>query len=186
MDVTGHGMKAATTTFLANGMLRSESKYGNSPGEIMSKMHQRLQEALSPQKTYVAASFALINTDDKKLTHFNAGIPKPVLLRDGKPVELSIPSSLPLGCPLPGEYMGSVVSLCSGDVLLFFSDGLTEAEDANGNMYQYHRMGSLLNELSQKQLSAQKWLDEIVADVRRYTASREPEDDLTLIVLIVN
>jgi streptogramin lyase len=81
MDVTGHGMKAATTTFLANGMLRSESRSGRTPAEIMTRMHESLQEVL-PQTAFVSMSFAVIDLRDKVLTHFNAGQPAPILIRE--------------------------------------------------------------------------------------------------------
>ncbi|MFQ6040142.1 MAG: SpoIIE family protein phosphatase [Candidatus Poribacteria bacterium] len=182
MDVTGHGMKAATTTFLANGMLQSESRGGKSPGEIMKNMHQSLQGML-PKNSFVAMSFALINTYDKILTHFNAGLPTPILIRDGNFVELDIQSDVPLGCRLPAEYMGTSVSLLSEDVLLLLSDGLTEAEDAHEQMYEYIKMGPLLHSLASRPQPANAWLNAILTDVRSFTKSNEPEDDLTVVVV---
>ncbi len=126
MDVTGHGMRAATTTFLANGMLQSEYRNTRSPGEILTKMNQSLKGVL-PKRSFVAAAFAQIDLHEKTLTHFNAALPEPILLRGGVPVELHIQSAAPLGCPLRAEYVGTAVALRKGDVLLLFSDGLTEA-----------------------------------------------------------
>jgi serine phosphatase RsbU (regulator of sigma subunit)/uncharacterized RDD family membrane protein YckC len=183
MDVTGHGMKAATTTFLANGMLQSESKSGKPPGRIMTDMHQSLQNILS-KNAFVAMSFALIDTRQKILTHFNAGLPKPILIRNGKFAELDIQSNVPLGCRFPADYVGTSVPLFSGDVLLLRSDGLTEAEDANEQMYEYTRMGSLLDSLASQTQSAQAWLDAILTDVLAFTEP-EPDDDLTVVVVQV-
>ncbi|MBM3237200.1 GAF domain-containing protein [Candidatus Poribacteria bacterium] len=183
MDVTGHGMKAATTTFLANGMLQSEIKSGKPPGRIMTDMHQSLQEILS-KNAFVTMSFALIDTRQKILTCFNAGLPKPILIRNGKFAELDIQSSIPLGCRFPADYVGTSVPLLSGDVLLFHSDGLSEAEDVNEQMYEYTRMGSLLSSLASQALSAQAWLDAILTDVLAFTEP-EPDDDLTVVVVRV-
>ena len=184
MDVTGHGMKAATTTFLANGMLQAEIKGSRSPGEIMANMHQSLQGILS-KNAFVAMSFALINTRDKTLTHFNAGLPNPILIRDGNLVELEIQSDVPLGCRLPANYVGTSVPLLSGDVLLLRSDGLSEAEDAHEQMYEYARMDALLDSLASRSQPARAWLDAILTDVRAFTESSEPEDDLTVVVVRV-
>jgi serine phosphatase RsbU (regulator of sigma subunit) len=183
MDVTGHGMKAATTTFLANGMLQSEIKSGKPPGRIMADMHQSLQEILS-KNAFVAMSFALIDTRQKILTHFNAGLSKPILIRNGEFAELDIQSNVPLGCRFPADYVGTSVPLFSGDVLLLHSDGLTEAEDANEQMYEYTRMDSLLDSLASRTQSAQEWLDAILTDVMAFTEP-EPDDDLTVVVVRV-
>ncbi|MBI1928148.1 SpoIIE family protein phosphatase [Candidatus Poribacteria bacterium] len=193
MDVTGHGMKAATTTFLANGMLQSESRSGSPPNEIMAKMHHSLQEIL-PKRAFVAMSFAHINLRDKTsdgigtqstLTHFNAALPEPILLREGRPVELPIRNEVPLGCPLPAEYVGTTIPLHPGDVLLLFSDGLPEARDASGQEYEKIRLGALLSSLMSQQKSAQAWVDAILTDVREFTAPGEPEDDMTVVVVKV-
>ena len=184
MDVTGHGMKAATTTFIANGMLQSEIKSGRPPGEIMVNMHQSLQEILT-KNAFVAMSFALLDTSPKILTHFNAGLPTPLLIRNGNLAELDIRSDVPLGCHLPANYAGASVPLLPGDVLLFHSDGLSEAEDAKERMYEYTRMEALLNSLAVQPQDAQTWLDAIVTDVRAFTESGEPEDDLTVVVVRV-
>jgi serine phosphatase RsbU (regulator of sigma subunit)/ligand-binding sensor domain-containing protein len=184
MDVTGHGMKAATTTFLANGMLRSESRSRRTPDEIMTRMHQSLQEVL-PRAAFVGMSFSIINLRDKVLTHFNAGQPAPVLIRDGKPVELSVQGDLPLGVRTNAEYLGTSMPLSSGDVLLFFSDGLTEAENDREQIYEEVRMWDLLGSLGTQPQPAQRWVDAILTDVRAFAASGGLEDDLTVVVVRV-
>ena len=57
IDVTGHRMRAAATTFFTNGMLQSESRNSRFPGAIMEQMHRSLQETL-PRRAFVAMSFA--------------------------------------------------------------------------------------------------------------------------------
>ena len=193
MDVTGHGMKAATTTFLANGMLQSESRNGATPGEIMANMHRSLQGIL-PKQAFVAMAFALVNLHDKtpdglgtqsSLTYFNAGLPEPLLLRGGEPVELPIQSDVPLGCRLPAEYVGTTVPLRSGDVLLLFSDGLPEATSVHEQMYEESRLGVLLDSLTAQPQPAQAWMDAILTDARAFTDPNELEDDLTAVVVRV-
>lgn len=184
MDVVDHGMKAATTTFLANGMLRAEVRNTGTPTEILTQMNQHLREIL-PSRTFVATAFAQIDLTDNTLTDFNAGLPEPVLLRDNKPVELSLQSTVPLGCGLSAEYVGKTIPLCSGDVLLFFSDGLAEARDAHEQTYEDSRLMTLLTSLANQPKSAQGLMEAILRDVRDFTVSDEQEDDLTLVVMRV-
>ncbi len=184
MDVTVHGMKAATTTFLANGMLQSESRNSRTPAEMMAKMHRSLQETL-PKRAFVATAFAHIDLREKTLTCFNAALPEPILLRGGKPVELEVSSQVPLGCPLRAEFVGTTEPLHSGDVLLLFSDGLPEARNASEQEYEKSRLWGLLNSLVAQAKPAQAWVDAIHTDVRAFTERNELEDDLTVVVVRV-
>ena len=184
MDVTGHGMAAATKAFLASGMLQLESRRGSSPSEILAKMHQSLQEVL-PKRAFVATSFAQINLRDYTLTHFNAGLPEPILLRKGKPVELQIKSTVPLGCSFRADHIGTPVQLQKGDVLLLFSDGLTEARNAGEDEYERTRMWNLLKALVVQRKHSQGWVDTILNDVRTFTAPTELADDMTVVVVKV-
>jgi serine phosphatase RsbU (regulator of sigma subunit) len=182
MDVTGHGMAAATKAFLASGMLQLESRRGSSPSEILAKMHQSLQEIL-PKRAFVATSFAQINLRDYKLTYFNAGLPEPILLRKGKPLELQIRSTVPLGCSFRAEHIGTPIQLQKGDVLLLFSDGLTEARNASEDEYERIRMWNLLKTLVVQRKLSQEWVDAILSDVRTFTAPKELADDMTVVVV---
>ena len=181
IDVAGHGMKAAATTFLANGMLQSEIQHGQSPDKTMEKMHHALKGVL-PRRTFVALSFALLDLEDKTLTHFNAGLPEPICLRDGKVVDLEFHNGVPLGSLTASKYVGTRFSLRAGDVLLFFSDGLPEARDAQEQLYEETRMVPLLESLAGQNLSAQAWVEAILAEVEEFTRPAEPTDDMTLVV----
>jgi serine phosphatase RsbU (regulator of sigma subunit) len=192
MDVTGHGMKAAATTFLANGMLRSEAQSERRPDRIMTKMHRSLQEAL-PKNAFVAMGFALIDCPNKTLTHFNAGLAEPILLRESQSVDLLIQSAVPLGCRLPAEYAGITLPLKSGDTLVFFSDGLLEAINKKGEIYGEARMMDFLRACSAGSAllatsnthSAQAWVEAIRADLHTFLSPATPTDDMTLVVVKV-
>ena len=184
MDVTGHGMAAATNAFLASGMLQLESRRGSSPSEILAKMHQSLQEIL-PKRAFVATSFAQINLRDYTLTYFNAGLPEPILLRKGRPVELQIKNTVPLGCSFRSEHIGTPVQLQKGDALLLFSDGLTEATNAGEDEYERTRMWNLIKALVVQRKPSQGWVDTILDDVRTFTAPTELADDMTVVVVKV-
>lgn len=181
IDVTGHGMKAAATTFLANGMLQSEIHNGQSPDKTMEKMHHALKRVL-PRRMFVALSFALLDLGDKTFTHFNAGLPEPICLRDGKIVDLEFYNGVPLGSLASPKYVGTQFSLRAGDILLFFSDGIPEARDTQEQLYEDTRMIPLLESLAGQNLSAQEWVDAILAEVEEFIRPAEPEDDITLVV----
>jgi len=184
MDVTGHGMKAAMNTFLANGMIQSEIRSGTSPEQIMAKMNQSLC-AMLPKGTFVAMSFSVIDTKEKTLTHFNAGIPEPVIIRNGELVELEIPGAFPLGCWAETEYTGAGIELQSADLLVFHSDGIVEATNETGEMYVDERFGTFLATLDVQTKSAQEIMDTILTDVRTFLSDEEESDDMTVVVVKV-
>ncbi|MBI1924391.1 SpoIIE family protein phosphatase [Candidatus Poribacteria bacterium] len=184
IDVVGHGMKAATTTFIAKGILQSESRGTQSPKEILTKMHISLKETL-PKRSFVATAFAQINLRNRTLMHFNAGLPEPILFRRGKPIGLPILSATPLGCPLRAKYEAIPVPLLSGDVLLFFSDGLVEAMDTEDQMYETQRLWQQLSSLFAGEKRAQAWVETLERDVRAFVAPNELDDDLTVVVVKV-
>jgi serine phosphatase RsbU (regulator of sigma subunit) len=181
MDVTGHGMKAATNTFLANGMLQSEIYSGTPPEQIMTKMNQSLCATLQ-KSTFVAMSLSVIDTEEKTLTHFNAGIPKPTIIRNGEVVDFEIPGELPLGCFPGSEYTGAVILLQSGDLLIFHSDGILEATNETGEMYEDERFVTFLTTLDVQTKSAQDMTNEILTDVRTFLFDEEEGDDMTVVV----
>ena len=181
MDVTGHGMKAATNTFLANGMLQSEIHSGTPPEQIMTKMNRSLCATLQ-KSTFVAMSLSVIDTEEKALTHFNAGIPKPTIIRNGEVVDFEIPGELPLGCFSRSEYTGAVIPLQSGDLLIFHSDGILEATNEAGEMYEDERFVAFLTTLDVQTKSAQDITNEILTDVRTFLFDEEEGDDMTVVV----
>jgi serine/threonine protein kinase/serine phosphatase RsbU (regulator of sigma subunit)/tetratricopeptide (TPR) repeat protein len=184
MDVTGHGMKAAMNTFLANGMLQSEIRSGTSPEQIMAKMNQSLC-AMLPKGTFVAMSFSVIDTKGKTLTHFNAGIPEPVIIRNGELVEPETPGAFPLGCWAETEYTGAGIELQSADLLVFHSDGIVEATNEAGEMYVDERFAAFLTTLDVQTKSAQEIRDAILTDVRAFLSDEEENDDMTVVVVKV-
>lgn len=184
MDVTGHGMKAAMNTFLANGMLQSEIRSGTSPEQVMAKMNQSLC-AMLPKGTFVAMSFSVIDTKEKTLTHFNAGIPEPVIIRNGELVELEIPGAFPLGCWAETEYTGAGIELQSAELLVFHSDGILEAMNEAGEMYVDEQFGTFLAMLDVQTKSAQEIMGELLTDVRAFLSDEEENDDMTVVVVKV-
>lgn len=180
MDVTGHGMRAATTTFLANGMLQSEIRNQQSPGEIFTQMHQSLKGVL-PKRSYVATALAHINLKDRILTHYNAGIPEPILWRNGQSVSLKFHNTRPLGGPLTPEFESVSIPLQSKDIILFFTDGLTEASNQEGSMYGEQRLSAFLTSLNTQEQNAHTYITALQKDVQTFVGSTELEDDLTIV-----
>ena len=173
-------MRAATTAFLANGMLQLEILSGHSPSEVLTQMDRSLKGVL-PGQSFVAAAFAHLNLKERVLTHYNAGIPEPILWRNGQAVDLKVDNTRPLGGPLKPRFVGTRVKLQAGDQVLLFSDGLIEAANEVGAMYGEGRLEAFLTSSGHMENGAQGWVRAIQQDVQAYVGNGELEDDLTIV-----
>jgi len=115
------------------------------------------------------------------LEFVRAGHPTPFLLRQGEVSELYSTGSLPIGL-LEREYFESnSIQLEPGDTLLLYTDGVTEAEDRDRNLFQDGRLKEALGE--HQDSSLKNLLDGIVSTVEEFTGGASQADDVTLLVV---
>jgi hypothetical protein len=146
-DVSGKGLKAAMTGALAIGAVRALAQEDLSPAQILNRLNAQLAvpqasgptsgqgSGLSGFVTCLCASIAA----DGSITIANAGHLAPYL--DGE--EVVIAGSLPLGLSSEAEYSETALRLKAGDTLTFLSDGVVEAQNAQGELFGFDRAGSL-------------------------------------------
>ena len=91
----------------------------------------------------------------------------------------------PLGITDAAEYDDLSVDLEDGDFLVFYSDGVIEAENEAGDIYQTERLLELIQQ-ADPCLSAQEMVDLIISDVTAFVGGVEPSDDITVVVLRCN
>jgi ligand-binding sensor domain-containing protein/serine phosphatase RsbU (regulator of sigma subunit) len=183
-DVTGKSVKAAMVAAMTSGMLneaiKMQSELWNSPMKILSELNTGLQPHLI-RGMYTAMSLGILNPDKKHLTLSNAGMPYPIVKRGKEVWELEV-NGMPLGLMTGAEYTDLSVSLEAGDFIILCSDGVIEAENEAGEMYQTE---SLLEVVKQADsgISAQEMVDLIVKDVTEFIGDVEPSDDITVVAL---
>jgi sigma-B regulation protein RsbU (phosphoserine phosphatase) len=115
------------------------------------------------------------------LEFVRAGHPSPLLLRRGEVSELYSTGSLPIGLLKTASFPSSSIQLEAGDTLLLYTDGVTEAEDKDRNLFQDER---LKEAFGQHQDSSLKTLqDGIWSAVEKFTEGVSQSDDVTLLVV---
>ncbi len=124
-DVQGKGLEAAHNGLVASGILRGVHKAGAPPSNVLTLINRRLCYRSLPGK-FSCLGYAIFDLAERCLIYASAGIPYPLLLRNNGliPIELS---GTPLGLFDTCEFDQTVVSLQSGDRLLFYSDGLPDS-----------------------------------------------------------
>jgi sigma-B regulation protein RsbU (phosphoserine phosphatase) len=118
-----------------------------------------------------------------RLEYVNAGHPAPMLLRaDGRLERLEV-GGLILGIDSKAQFEEGSIQLAVGDVLLFFTDGVTEAQGEGDELYGDDRIEALLRR--ERHRTSEEILAALVADVKQFEGPRGPSDDLTAMVLRV-
>jgi len=184
-DVTGKSVKAAMIAALADGMLDAEIKgqreLWDSPRKILSELNMGLKPRLV-RGMFTAMSLGIICADERKLLFSNAGMPYPIVKRGKEVRELEV-AGMPLGLMEGAEYEDLSADMKEGDLVVFYSDGVIEATDETGEMYQTERLLELIKQ-ADPDLSAQETVDLIVRGVTEFVGDEETSDDITIVVIL--
>ena len=179
-DATGKGVPAALVMSTTCGMLRLAAQSPSSPGEMLHRVNEALFTSIPPNM-FVTCFYAILEPESARLTFANAGHDLPYLRRrDGEAEELRA-RGMPLGL-MPGmDYEQKEIALDVGEAVLFYTDGLVEAHNPEGEMFGFPRLRGLVSEQAGEEDSLEETLLE-----KLYTfvgEGWEQEDDITLLTL---
>jgi sigma-B regulation protein RsbU (phosphoserine phosphatase) len=180
-DVSGKGSAAALYGAVATGILRSLSPHKLQPADLLRELNQLVSDRRVDGR-YMTICFATWQKSRHRLRVANAGQTQPLLWKDGHVEQLDL-SGFPIGIFDDATYDEWSVKLNSGDILLFYSDGITEASNRDGKFFGGERLKSLL--AANTHLSSADLADRILEEVREYTQGGAITDDRTLVVMKV-
>jgi sigma-B regulation protein RsbU (phosphoserine phosphatase) len=178
-DVSGKGVGAGMIASGVHAAVRLLADEERSLSELASRVNRYLAGATAANRF---ATFAMVRvTLDGALTAVNAGH-CPVLIRrtDGS-VEHIKSSGLPLGIVELAEYSDMFIKLDPGDLVVLYTDGLTEAESPDEEEFGVSRVADVVAGLDSP--TAEFACDTLLSEVERYTCGRALEDDATLLVV---
>jgi len=180
-DVSGKGAAAALYAALVSGFLRSSAAERPGAAEMLRLINAALaQRRVDAQ--YVSLVYAIWHDDQRLLQVANSGLPRPIHCRGGK-IERVEAVGVPLGLFDKVEHEQLTFRGNAGDVFVFFSDGIVDATDREGNLFGRGRVEHVV------QQNWKKTADEIVSAifnaVIEHTASASQFDDQTVVVLKV-
>jgi sigma-B regulation protein RsbU (phosphoserine phosphatase) len=180
-DVSGKGSAAALYGAVAIGILRSIAPQKLLPAELLRQLNQLICERRIEGR-FMTFCFATWRKPTRKLRIANAGQTQPLLYRNGHCEQLKL-VGFPLGIYDDVTYEEWVTNLDPGDILVFQSDGLSEATDPEGNFYGIPRIASLIEQNAA--LTSDQLADRLLADVQEFTRGTAITDDRTLVVMKV-
>lgn len=180
-DVTGKGVPAALFMATCRTTIRSESLRGDGPAKTL-RQANRVIATDTRYPLFLTAFCARLSADDGVVSYANGGHERPLWLRaaTGKCEELDSHDPL-LGFTRDMEYHEYRVELAADDLLVLFTDGVTEARAADGSFYGDERLQALVT--SRQWPSAKALLEAIVDSVASFRDDTPPFDDMTMVVV---
>lgn len=180
-DVSGKGVGSALFMAMTKLQIKSRAEDDKMPSKIMSRVNTDLARD-NPSCMFVTVFLGTINLRSGQVTYTNAGHNPPLIKRVSGEVEEVPDLHGPILGVLEGrEYGESTVNLSPGDVLLVFTDGVTEALDVEENLYSDARLLQTVQEFNE--ISADAVLKGVRGSVDEFAMGAEQADDITMITL---
>ena len=181
-DVSGHGLSTGLRMAMVKAALLILVEETHEPVEIFHRLHTMLRADRS-SRFFVTATLGIIDLQAGTLQLTNAGHPPTYVLRDGHVEEVLLPGS-PLG-GLGQTYGHDTREILRGDLLVWLSDGLIEAENKAGEPFGYDNIVRALETAAVPGATATSVRDRLLAAIASHVGDVPPADDRTLVVVRV-
>jgi serine phosphatase RsbU (regulator of sigma subunit)/CheY-like chemotaxis protein len=182
-DVSGKGISAALLMASLQASLRTQlNGRPNSVADVVSELNQALCSSFG-QERYSTLFCGRLNPVDWNLTYVNAGQVQPRLLRSSGELQYLNCGGVPVGLLDSASYEHASIRLQPGDVLACFSDGITEASNREGHLWNDRDVDQVLDE--NRHRSAAEVLDKLVQAADDFMKNGEQADDMTIVILRV-
>ncbi|MFO7769080.1 MAG: SpoIIE family protein phosphatase, partial [bacterium] len=192
-DVSGKGIPAALLMANLQAALQGQAIHPSSVGQVVARVNDLIVRS-SEVHMFATFFYGVLDRTTGRFTYSNAGHNPPKLLRSDGRLDLLDEGGLVLGVMSAESYGEGSTVLEPGDVLVLYSDGITEAEgprlgdtpeDADEmpspNHFEEERLEASIRRYAER--SAQQIRDGVIEDVRTFTRGEPPSDDITLVVV---
>jgi serine phosphatase RsbU (regulator of sigma subunit) len=181
-DVSGHGVGAALlmaearTTFLAERLL------GPSAAQILTKLNDLLYDDLDRAGLFITACCATFDALTRTLSYANAGHPPALLLRAGEARCTTLHADgMLLGISREAEFAELKLTLRVGDVVVFYTDGITETKNERGELFGLERLGEAV--ATRRAEDPEMLIAGVLAALERFAGAAQRDDDLTIVAM---
>jgi phosphoserine phosphatase RsbU/P len=188
-DVSGKGTSAALYMAELKGLMLSLSQIYQSPRQLLIEVNRIISSNLDT-RSFITMTYAVIDLDAGVMTYARAGhTPLMYLSGDENAVaQVLVPNGLVVGLRIPGAedkfqqlLEEDRVTLSKGDVLVFYTDGITEAMNAQSDLFGEARLGRLISEHGH--LDTADLRERILREIESFVGAADPHDDMTMILI---
>ncbi len=185
-DVSGHGTPAAVFMAITHAIAHTEPNTHTPPAKLLEYLNHHLARTYTRDGSFVTAFYAILDPTTRTLTYARAGHNPPRLVRGKRIISLDETGALPLGILTGQLYEQSTIQLEKGDLLLLYTDGITEATAPlkGATTHQFFgtsRLDQIL--LDCKSSTPQECITRIRSALSTFTENAPPTDDQTLLAL---
>lgn len=179
-DVSGKGVPAALLMAFLRASLRAATHIGYSPHISMAKVNYLLWESIE-RNQFVTAFYGILDATNKTLSYTNAGHNPPLLLDKNGNAKFIDKGSLPLGMFKDTRYHEYYLTTEPGDVLMLYTDGVTEAQNSKGEEFGRQRLAEAVR--ANQALGAREMIAAVKNVVMEWTEGLGATDDVTFFVI---
>jgi sigma-B regulation protein RsbU (phosphoserine phosphatase) len=179
-DVSGKGIPASLIMASFRASLKAEIRNNYAIRIIFSKVNNLLFESIE-RENYVTAVYGVLDTKNKIFTFSNAGHNAPILRRTTGQFEYLTEGGFALGMFENSVYEEKPMVLNSGDILVFYTDGVTETKGSDEEEFGIERLQEVIEK--NKNASAREIQEKIIQAVKSFATGKSQADDLTMIVV---
>ncbi|MCM2356822.1 MAG: SpoIIE family protein phosphatase [Geobacteraceae bacterium] len=183
-DVSGHSVGAALIMVETRSVLRAQIPSTNSTGAILAMLNELLYEDLTSAELFITMFFIKYDARSRLLTYSSAGHNHPLLYRPGalSCIELDA-EGLIIGVKRGVAFEERSLQLQQGDILLMYTDGITEAQNSAGELFGERRLCQIL--ASAQYESPELLIDRILDEVAAFTETLPLQDDVSIVIMKV-
>lgn len=183
-DVSGHSVGAALIMVEARSFLKAKVHSTGSAGKMLANLNELLYEDLTRAELFITMFYVKYNAERRLLTYANAGHNRPFLFRpkDGHCTELDA-EGLILGIKREVIFEEKSMQLQRGDILLLYTDGITEARNASGEFFGADKLCAILSKVYYEE--PERIVDMILKEVSDFIGLPVTEDDISMVVMKV-
>ena len=181
-DVSGKGVPASLFMSVTRSIFRSVSARESMPDRIVTAMNEIMSD-MNQTNMFVTLFVGVLNLQTGHLYYCNAGHDAPLLAGAGVG-QLPCDSNIPVGVMPTWKYSLQEALIYTGTAIFLFTDGLTEAENAEQAQFQMERVTQVAEQaLANKQLQPRQLIGLMTDAVHRFVGDAEQSDDLTMMVI---
>ncbi|HLF15675.1 MAG TPA: PP2C family protein-serine/threonine phosphatase [Bacteroidota bacterium] len=179
-DVTGKGLPAAMLMSNVQATLRGQTLVSNSPKEVIIRSNRLLYMSTSAEK-FVTLFYGILDTQEHNFWFSNAGHDNPYVLSSNGDIRRLKTGGTVLSVMEEFPYEEEKVEIPKDDVVVIYSDGITEAMNASDELYGEERLLGVLQKV--KGQSATEIIDAVIAGARAHAGKHPQSDDMTIVVV---
>lgn len=181
-DVSGHSVGAALIMAETRTALRAEAQSARSANEALDKLNRLLYEDLTRAELFITMFYIRYNCAASLLTYANAGHNRPLLFRKNAAACLSLDAEgLILGIKPEVEFEEKSVSLEKEDILLLYTDGVTEAQNSANELFGPERLCDII--MQNHDSRPRDIINIVLGELDEFCNSKPLEDDISMVIM---